>query len=56
MNAPKTINSMAPTTDRKCHETPPIQPITAPHLSLHPFQATTFTIGHIGSEQESTLV
>ena len=45
----KTVNSMAPKSDRNWCETTPIQPITAFHLSLHPFQATTFTISHFAS-------
>ena len=44
---------MAPKTNHKWCETTPISPITESHLSLHPFHATTFTISHFGSTQES---
>ena len=52
-NAHKMVNSMAPKSDPKWCETWPIRPTTASHLSLHCFWATTFTISHFGSTQES---
>ena len=52
-NAHKMVNSMAPNSDCKWCQTPPIWPIIASHLSLHPFQTTIFTISCFGSTQES---
>ena len=52
-NAHNMVNSMASQSDRKWCETTPIWPIIVFHLSVHHFQATTFTISHCGSEQES---
>ena len=47
------VNSIEPRSDCEWCETSPICPIIASHLSLHPFQVTTFTISHFGSTQES---
>ena len=52
-NAHNLVNSMTSQSDCKWYETTPIWPIIVSHLSMHPFQATTFTISHCGSEQES---
>jgi hypothetical protein len=49
----QTVHSMTPKSDLKWFDTTPIQPVTASHLSLHPFQATAFTISQFGSTQES---
>ena len=49
----QTVHSMISKSDLKWFETTPFWPIITSHLSLHPFQATTFTISQFGSTQES---
>ena len=48
----KKVNSMAPKSDRNFCTRTPIRPIVESHLSLHLFQANTFTGTHFGSTQE----
>ena len=44
----KTVNLMAPKSDRKWCETTYVQPIIASHLPMRPFRATTFPMSHFG--------